>query len=514
MTFFKSLRFISLFVLLFMGVISCQQKVVQEEKPLNFVFILSDDHAYQAISAYSDQLIQTPNIDRIANAGIRFDDAFVTNSICSPSRATLLTGKMSHKNGQKTNHDTFNGSQVTIPKLMQQAGYQTAIVGKWHLKSLPTGFDYWNVLPEQGYYYNPDFNKMGDTIQVTGYATDIITHDAVDWLNHRDAKKPFYLMINHKAPHRNWMPPLRYLDSLKNKEFAVPETFNDTYEGRLAAPSQWMHLGKNFLTWYDSKATSVATTQRDSILWDLVYTNRLTDSEKEVWSKKYANDNERYKKGLEEGKSVQYLNYQAYMRDYLRTVMALDENIGKVLDYLESEGLVENTVIVYGSDQGMYLGEHAWFDKRWMYEESMRMPLLMMIPKTEKGVVNKDIIMNIDLVPTLLDYANIDIPKDIQGRSFKNLVEGKPLNAPWREAAYYHYYEYPIMTHVNPHYGIRTKDYKLIRFYGDIDSWELFDLKNDPTEVHNVYGDPKFKEITEDLKKQLSDLRIQYDDLE
>lgn len=487
----------------------------RSESPPNIVFILTDDHALKAVSAYDSSLVQTPNIDRIAENGVRFDNAFATNAICAPSRATILTGKFSHKNGQLDNHHIFDGSQPTFPKLLNAAGYQTALIGKWHLKSEPTGFDYWSIFPDQGFYYNPDVNTMGTLQQIEGYATDLVTDLTIRWLeDQRDSSKPFLLFYSHKAPHRNWMPALRHLDAFKDVNFPEPASFNDDYEGKAAASTQLMHLKEHFLPAYDSKITGIPLTERDEDLWQLVYEDRLTSAEKAAWDSTYADERREYIEGLKQGIPIQSLNYQRYMRDYARTVLAIDENVGQLLDFLDENQLTENTLIVYMSDQGMFLGEHGWFDKRWMYEESIRFPLLVSFAKgIEAGQTRPEMVMNVDIAPTLLEYAGIPIPNDVQGRSLKRLLDGDDAED-WREEIYYHYYEYPIMTHVNPHYGVRNSRYKLIRFYGDVDGWEFYDLDNDPIEMNNVYADKAYAKEIAAMKVRLMALREQYQDLD
>jgi|TARA_B100001971_G_C18258904_1_gene584785 arylsulfatase A-like enzyme len=481
--------------------------------PPNILFIMTDDHAAKAVSSYNDNLIHTPNIDRIGKEGARFTQAFATNSICAPSRATILTAKFSHLNGQKDNHAIFDGNQQTFPKLLQTSGYNTAMIGKWHLKSDPTGFDYWAIFPGQGYYYNPDINTMGDTTQIQGYATDLVTDLAIRWLQKKwDKSKPFFMFYSHKAPHRNWMPALRHLDKLQDRVFLEPSAFWDKYDTRLAADSQLMHLQNHFLTAYDSKITTVNVSKRDSALWKLAYDDRLTPSEKAAWDLAYKDERLEYIQGLQSGKSKQWLNYQRYMRDYLRCVMAVDENVGRMLEYLDNNGLTEHTVVVYISDQGMFLGEHGWFDKRWMYEESIRIPLVIRYPKSiDPGQVRHEMVMNVDFAPTLLDFAGVPTPEDMQGRSLKPLLIGE-TELDWREEMYYHYYEFPFMTHVNPHYGIRNSRYKLIRFYGEVEGWEFYDLQNDPTEQHNSYYKDEYREEITKMKERLKSLQKKYKD--
>ncbi len=483
-----------------------------EERP-NILFMMTDDHAVKALSAYDSSLIQTPNMDRIAQEGALFQWAFATNAICAPSRATVLTGKFSHLNGQLDNHTVFDGGQQTFPKLLQASGYHTALIGKWHLKSEPTGFDYWSIFPGQGFYYNPDINTLGETSRHEGYATDLVSDLAIQWLEEKwDRSKPFFLFYSHKAPHRNWMPPIRHLDTFENRQFSEPATLADDYETRLAAHSQLMHLEKHFLSAYDAKITSSPLSDRDAALWKLVYEDRLTPSEKAAWDAALADEREEYARGLESGRSVLSMNYQRYIRDYARCVLAVDENVGRMLDYLDERALADNTVVVYLSDQGMYLGEHGWFDKRWMYDESLRFPLLIKYPKSvSPNQTREEMIMNVDIAPTLLDFAGVRVPEDMQGASLKPLLEGDSV-IDWRQEVYYHYYEYPIMTHVNPHYGIRDSRFKLIRFYGDVDGWEFYDLERDPTERLNSYGDVRYRDEVESMKKRLESLLVEYKD--
>ncbi len=481
----------------------------------NILFMMTDDHAVKALSAYDSSLIQTPNMDRIADEGALFQSAFATNAICAPSRATILTGKFSHMNGQLDNHTIFDGSQQTFPKLLREAGYQTSLIGKWHLKSDPTGFDFWSIFPGQGFYYNPDINTMGETHRHQGYATDLVSDLAIQWLEEKwDRSEPFFMFYSHKAPHRNWMPPIRHLNTFEDRVFPEPTSLKDNYDTRLAAPSQQMHLEHHFLTAYDSKVVTNSLTERDIDLWKLVYDDRLTAEEKAAWDAELEDERMEYIQGLEAGQSLLSLNYQRYIRDYVRCVLAVDENIGRMLNYLDERGLAENTLIVYLSDQGMYLGEHGWFDKRWMYEESLRFPLLLKFPKTiSPGQIRQEMIMNVDIAPTLLNFAGVEIPEEMQGESLRPLLEGERTKD-WRKEVYYHYYEYPIMTHVNPHYGIRDDRYKLIRFYGDVDGWEFYDLLEDPTEQLNAYGKTRYTHEVDRLKKRLRTLQVQYKDLE
>ncbi len=462
----------------------------------NIVFIFTDDHAYQAISAYGDarKLLETPNIDRIAKGGIRFDRCLVPNSICGPARATILTGKYNHLNGFPNNtNSTFDGAQTTFPKLLQKAGYQTAIVGKWHLGSDPTGFDFWQVLPGQGVYYNPAMIRMGENVKPTGYTTDIITDVSLEWLQKRDKSKPFLLMTQHKAPHREWSPALRHLDSDKDRVYDEPATLFDDYSGRgIGARDQDMTIEKTM-------------TDRDT---KLVAPPALNEEQRKVWDAYYEPRNAKFRAANLQGKDLVRWKYQRYMHDYLATVRAVDESVGRVLDFLEKEGLADNTIVVYASDQGFYLGEHGWFDKRWIYEESVRTPFLVKWPGvTKPGTVNKDLVSNLDFGETFLDAAGVAVPAEMQGRSLVPILRGQ-TPADWRKSFYYHYYEWPVPHRVRPHYGVITDRYKLVHFYGTSDDyWELFDREKDPQEMKSVFSDPAYAKTKTELEKELARLR-------
>jgi len=485
----------------------------------NILFIMSDDHAYQALSCYDTKLINTPNIDRIAKEGCRFINSFCTNSICGPSRAVLLTGKYSHKNGMIDNATSFDGAQLTFPKLLQKAGYATAVIGKWHLKSDPTGFDYWNIMPGQGDYYNPDFIEMGKRNRVEGYVTDLITEKGIEWMKKEKGEKPFCLLLHHKAPHRNWLPSLRYISMFEDREFPVPETFFDDYESRTStAGKNEMSISKNMSIDYDLKVDLKKNEVKDSAreilmgdYWDSIY-SRMTSEQRIEWDKVYQKRNEEYKRLRLTGRELDKWKYQHYMKDYLRCILSIDENVGKVLDYLEKSGQDKKTLVVYTSDQGFYLGEHGWFDKRFMYEQSLRMPLLVRLPgKIKPHTDNENMVMNLDFAPTFLDYAGVPIPSEMQGNSLRKILE-QNIFARTRDAIYYHYFEFPAEHMVKRHYGIRTKQYKLIHFYYDVDVWELYDLKADPDELHNIYNDKKYQQIIGGLKEKLYRLQKKYDD--
>jgi len=491
------------------GMAGCGSTTTETIQP-NILFIMSDDHAYQAISAYGHGLNQTPNIDRLAEEGAIFTRACVANSISAPSRATLLTGKHSHVNGKTDNRQPFNWDQPSFPKLMQAKGYQTAMIGKIHLDGIPQGFDFSMVLPGQGQYYNPDFLVDGERVRTEGYCTDIITDLTLDWLkNKRVADKPFLLLYHQKAPHRNWQPAPEYLTLYDDITFDPPANFFDDYSGRGTAAreqemqidghARWGHDFK-FLVDPDGDTTDVAAQLR-----------RFTPEQKELWLAAYTPKNEAMKAANLTGRELAIWKFNRYIKDYLRTIKSVDDGVGEVLDWLEQAGLSENTIVIYTSDQGFYLGEHGWFDKRFMYEESFRTPLLIRYPKEIKpGTKIDKLVQNIDLAPTFLDYAGIEIPEDIQGESFRGLASGKSRK--WRDAVFYSYYEYPAEHMVKRHYGIATDRYKLIHFYYDVDEWELYDLKNDPSEMRNVYDDPAYLKVRQKLHKQLDDIRQYYGD--
>lgn len=491
-----------------------KQKKEEAQKPMNVVYIMCDDHSYQTISAYDQRYMQTPHIDRIGDEGARFTNSFVANSLSGPSRACMLTGKHSHANGFTDNTTTFDGSQQTFPKLLQQVGYQTAMIGKWHLVSEPTGFNYWDILIGQGDYYNPRFIKNGEKVQREGYATNIVTDLALDWMdNKREKDKPFCLFIHHKAPHRTWMPDLCDLDLYDDVVYPLPENFYDKYEGRIPASKQEMSIIEDMDLVYDlkmaDKENEIHTTTGLEKGGRAMY-NRLNPEQKAAWDKHYDPIIKKFKEAKLTGKALAEWKYQQYMHDYMRVIHSVDRNVGRVLDYLEKNGLLENTMIVYTSDQGFYMGEHGWFDKRFMYEESFRTPLLVRLPGGKKGDIDA-MVQNIDYGPTILDLAGVKTPSDMHGVSFLPLLKGKKVPG-WRKSLYYHFYEYPAEHAVRKHYGVRTDRYKLIHFYDDIDCWELYDLKKDPMEMNNIFGKPGTEKITKELKKEMLKLQIRYDD--
>ena len=491
------------------GFFNCSPKKQEAERP-NILFIMSDDHAYQAISAYGYGLNETPNIDRLANEGAIFTRANVTNSICAPSRAVLLTGKHSFMNGKVDNVQPFNWDQPNFPKLMQANGYQTAMIGKIHLDGIPQGFDFSMVLPGQGHYYNPDFLIEGKTVRKEGYCTEIITETTLDWLkNKRDPNKPFCLLYHHKAPHRNWLPAPKYVDLYDDVTFDPPANYFDDYEGRgTAAREQEMKVDGHAMWGHDFKLIVDPDGDTTNFIRDI---RRMNDAQRANWMNGYEEENREFLENMPEGKELALWKFNRYIKDYLRTIKSVDDGVGEVLEYLDEAGLTENTIVVYTSDQGFYLGEHGWFDKRFMYEESFRTPLLVRYPKEIKAGTKIDkLVQNLDFAPTFLDYAGIEAPDEMQGESFRKLVAGKTDK--WRDAVYYTYYEYPSVHMVKRHYGIATERYKLMHFYYDIDEWEMYDLQSDPSEMKNIYNDPEYADTQKILHERLEELRNYYGD--
>jgi len=490
---------------------ACAPSPGVEDSPPNILLIIADDHAYQAIGAYGSVLNETPNIDRIANAGIRFDRALVTNSICAPARAVILTGKYSHVNGVLDNVDDFDGSQPTFPKLLQAAGYQTAAFGKWHLKSEPTGFDEWEVLPGQGHYYNPDFRTAAGVVRREGYVTDITTDLALDWLRSgRNDTQPFFVWLGQKAPHRNWMPGPEHLTTYAETTFPEPATLFDDYSGRApGAATQEMEIDRHMTLMYDLKLRPAGPRTLD---WERSFwtgmEERMTDAQMAPWDAAYGERNAAFAASPPEGDELVRWKYNEYLKDYLRTIASVDDNVGRVLDYLDESGLADNTLVIYTSDQGFYLGEHGWFDKRWIYEESLRAPLLMRWPgRIEAGRATTALAANLDLAPTFLEIAGAPVPDDLQGRSLAPLLDDEPDASP-RDSFYYHYYESEGPHAVPVHYGVVTDRYKLIR-YPELDEWELFDLEADPHELTNRYADPALAEVRSGLAAELNRLRAE-----
>jgi arylsulfatase A-like enzyme len=442
-----------------------------EPKPPNIVYIMADDHAAHALGCYGSKINQTPNLDRIASEGMRFTNCFVTNSICTPSRAAILTGKYSHINGVPV-FNRFDGSQPTLAKYLQRAGYHTGLIGKWHLFSDPTGFDYWNILPGQGDYHNPVLIEMGRRKKHDGYVTDLITDSAIAFLQQRPKDRPFFLMCHHKAPHRPWQPDAKHAHLYDGVDIPTPATFDDDYSTRSAAAAE-----------------ATMRIDRDLTPADL---------------------KENPPEGLE-GAALKKWKYERYIKDYLRCVASVDDNVGRLLDYLEQNKLVENTIVIYTSDQGFFLGDHNWFDKRFMYEESLRMPFLIRWPGHIKaGSVNEQMILNVDFAPMLLDAAGLPVPRDMQGRSFLPLLRGETPQD-WRTSMYYRYYHYPQDHRVQPHYGVRTRRYKLI-YFNKIKQWELYDLERDRAELKNVYSEPGYANVVKAVKAELYRLKAELKD--
>ncbi|MCC5930135.1 MAG: sulfatase [Cyclobacteriaceae bacterium] len=502
---------------------ACTQKPAVEKDRPNILFIMSDDHAYQAISAYSDHLIKTPSIDRLAQEGMIFTNACVTNSICAPSRAVILTGKHSHINGKIDNHFPFDTTNITFPQILHKNGYQTAMFGKLHFGNNPKGFDQFKILPGQGKYYNPDFiTKNEGNIQVEGYTTDIITDMTLDWLeNERESDKPFLLMYLHKAPHREWLPAERHFKEYLSKTFPEPETLFDDYAGRgTAAKTAEMNLLTHMNWAGDSKIYPEVMDELgipETSNWDKAALHgelgRKTPEQRAAWDAAYGPMNEEFKKNYPNMSKEDLMRwrYQRYMQDYLGSIASVDEGVGKILDYLDQNGLADNTIVVYTSDQGFYLGEHGWYDKRFIYDESFKTPLLVRWPgMINPGSVNTQMVQNLDFAQTFLEAAGITPPNDMQGESLIPLLQGK--NEDFREAVYYHYYEYPSVHMVKRHYGIVTEDYKLAHFYYDVDEWELYDRKNDIHELKNQYHNPDYADVVKELKIKLAGLREKYGD--
>jgi len=488
--------------------IVCHVSILAQRRP-NIIVIISDDHTMQAIGAYGSTYEISPNIDKLAKEGVVLNRAFVTNSICAPSRAVLLTGKYSHINGHKDNLTKFDGSQDQYQKYLQKAGYQTAWIGKWHLESAPQGFDYWKIMPGQGAYYNTEFINMDSSRTKTdGYCTNIITDLATEWLDQVDKTKPFSLVVGHKATHRIWAPDTSDLGAMDHIKFQLPVNFYDSYKGRIAAQDQDMSIEKTMQMGYDLKMYD------DTARLDGQY-ERMNKAQRERFFRYYNSIRDDLKKQDLSGKALTEWKYQRYMRDYLSTAISLDRNIGRLMSYLEKNNLLENTLIVYTSDQGFYLGEHGWFDKRFMYEQSMRTPMIIRYPSlVKKGTTIDELVMNLDLAPTFLDLAGLTVPTQMQGKSILPLLKEEVKGGQWRKGVYYHYYEHPGEHNVYRHFGIRTSRYKLIRFYGAKNFWELYDLEKDPLEMVNLYGNKKYRKQTAALKNELKGLIQQYDDKE
>lgn len=534
-----------------------QQKAAAATQRPNIVYIMCDDHAFQCISAYGSpisKLAPTPNIDRIAQRGMRFDRAFVENSLSTPSRACLMTGLYSNQNGQRQLGEGIDTTRTFFTEQLQQAGYQTAVVGKWHMGCDPKGFDYYHIYNDQGQYYNPQYRGTdtdGKYIVEEGYSTDLTTDHALSFIEHRDTNKPFCLLLHHKAPHRNWLANTKYFGMYDNVTFPMPETFYDDYETRgSAVRTQKMSVTKDMRWEQDFKVPEMLDTANadswDSYLSLMNEVNRMNPEQRIAWGKYYFPRNRRLLEARMTGKELDEWKYQNYIRDYMSVIKSVDESVGRVLDYLDSHGLTDNTIIVYTSDQGFYMGEHGWFDKRFMYEESLRTPLLIAYPgHIQPGTVCNKLVQNIDYAPTFLDLAGISKPKELPGRSLTPIFKAGDKVKGWRNSIYYHYYDYPTYHMVRKHDGVRTDRYKLIHFYGAggldavkenkyqrqpgtrehgcmtyltslgyfepkdsaVNYNELYDLQADPHELNNLYGKPGYEKITKQLQKQLTDYR-------
>lgn len=531
-----------------------QQKAQQHP---NIVYIMCDDHAYQCISAYGSalsKLAPTPNIDRLAERGMRFDRAFVENSLSTPSRACLMTGQYSHQNGQRQLGEGIDTTRTFFTELLQEAGYQTAVVGKWHMGCDPKGFDYYHVYNDQGQYWNPQYrgtDTNNEFVVEEGYSTDLTTDHALNFIEHRDPSKPFCLLLHHKAPHRNWQANLKYLGMYDDVEFPMPENFYDDYATRgSAARTQKMSVTRDMRWEQDFKVPEMLDLNnpdsQDSYNALMGEINRMTPEQRSAWGRYYFPRNRRLLEAQLKGKDLDNWKYQVYIRDYMSVIASVDESVGRVLDYLDKNGLTDNTMIVYTSDQGFYMGEHGWFDKRFMYEESLRTPLIVSYPgHTKPGSVCNRLVQNIDYAPTFLALAGVQQPKDMPGRSLMPVLDNGDNVKNWRQSIYYHYYDYPTYHMVRKHDGVRTDRYKLIHFYGKggldavpenkyqnvpgtreyatlkglesigyfepkdeaVDYCELYDLQADPHEQNNIFSKPGTEKITKQLQRELNKYR-------
>ncbi len=513
-------KFVSYILLFFVVLVqlSCTDSRTKQLKRPNIVMILTDDHAKKAMSIYDRSLMETPNLDRIGNEGITFDRAFVTNSICAPSRAVILTGKYSHINGLRNNQDRFNASQPTFITHLKQAGYQTFLVGKWHLKEPPEGFDYYNILVDQGTYYSPIMIENGDTARQLGYSTTRITDLSIDALQKRDTSKPFCLLFWHKAPHRNWMPDTKHLGAFQNKDIPIPVNFFDDYKSRTSAVREAdmeikdMYLSMDMKLWPqyygEETGTGGLAKHNPESNWERTY-NLMDSSQKIAWDAYYNPINQAYRENRLSGEALAKWKYRRYMEDYLSTMLSVDENVGRMLDYLDMEGLTNETMIIYSSDQGFYLGEHGWYDKRFMYEESFSTPLCIRYPGLiPAGIRSQELVLNLDFAPTILDLAQTSVPNDMQGESMRPLLE-TGTQVEWRDDVYYHYYQSGGWHSVKKHYGVRTERYKLIHFY-EAAEWEMYDLEQDPNEMNNLYNVQSYQSVQLDLEERLKKLREKY----
>ena len=511
-----------LLLLLFLTLFGFGPQDLRADQKPNIVFIFSDDHAPHAIGAYNGWLKSvnpTPRIDQLANQGMLFEKSFCTNSICGPSRAVIMTGKHSHKNGFMNNGNSFNWNQQTFPKILRKAGYTTALYGKSHLKGNPKGFDDWKVLPGQGDYYNPDLITPKGRVRIDGHCTDVVTDLAVEWLKTgRDKTKPFMLMVQHKAPHRNWMPALRHLPLYDDIKIPEPTTLFDKWEDN-APPARHQeleidrHMDINYDLFMDLTADyegAPSQKRQDRSAWRNM--KKMTKDQLSSWRAFYGPRDKAFHEANLSGKELVRWKFQRYAKNYLRCVRGVDDSVGKIQDTLKNLKLDENTVVIYSSDQGFYIGDHGWYDKRWMYEESLMMPLIVKWPGvTKAGSRSKQMVQNLDYAQTFLQMAGANIPANMQGKSLVPILKnGRAEN--WRDSIYYHYYEYPSVHMIPRHYGIRTERYKLIHFYQFGNEWEMYDLKEDPDELTNIYGKSSKETLQKDLKKQLVAIRKFYDD--
>lgn len=467
----------------------------------NIIFIYSDDHAAHAVSAYRKHLAYalplpaTPNIDRIAQEGVLFKNAFVTNSICGPARAATLTGQYGHLSGVMTNNDSLHASVVTFPKLLREGGYQTVLIGKWHLKEKPAGFDHFEIMPGQGSYYNPVLISERDSVRHHGYAQDVLTGRALEWVNQRrEPGKPFFLMLNLNAPHRFWDPGPEQLALYRAAPLPEPASLFDDGSGRAFGTDEVEMTIAHDLADRDLKLSEPAG---------------MDEQQLATWRKWYDPENAQFQAAQLSGAELTRWKYQRYIKDYLRAVAGVDANVGRLLADLTRNGLADQTVVVYSSDQGFFLGDHGWFDKRWMYEESLRTPLVVRWPGVAKaGSVVHELVMNLDFAQTLLDIAGVASAAQMQGESFAPLLRGERPKQ-WRDAIYYQYFAYPDWHMVPRHYGVRDTRYKLIYYY-EVGRWELFDLERDPHELRSVYDDAAYRDVVSRMKEKLEALRAQY----
>ena len=496
--------------------------VIAQDKRPNILFIFTDDHAPHAIGAYNGWLKDvnpTPVIDKLAAEGMVFENSFCTNSICGPSRAVIQTGKHSHKNGFMNNGNSFNWDQQTFPKLLQKAGYTTAMYGKSHLKGHPKGYDDWKVLPGQGLYYNPDMITPEGKIRIDGYCTDVVTDLAVEYLKEgRDKSKPFMLMVQHKAPHRAWMPALRHINLYDDIEIPEPPTLFDDYaDNTFAARQNELEIDRHMCPHYDlfldlvpGVEAKAIQNRQDKSAWKNL--QRFNPDQLKEWRDKWAPKDKAFHDANLSGKDVVRWKFQRYAKNYLRCVKGVDESVERLMGTLDELGVADNTIVIYSSDQGFYIGDHGWYDKRWMYEESLKMPFIVKWPGTIKpGSRNQNLIQNLDYASTFLDIAGASIPDDLQGASLVPLMKGESP-ADWRKAIYYHYYEYPSVHMVPRHFGVRNERFKLMKFYEFGEEWEFYDLEADPDENTNQYNNPEYAMQIAAAKEELAALQKKYAD--